>query len=369
MSQPTTNTAGRAEGVSVLLLIREPARLGPALTEWLAELTKLGRDYELVLLDGADQPLVLPAEYADHPGLSLVRPSPPLLPPPLPPPSPPPHAESPVAEAATPEASAPPHTEQPASEAAQPAAEAAAARQPPVAIPADPTEPVTTAQPLPVQTESGGRDEPGGQAEPPEQAVAVPYVPGVGDLVAAGIRASHLPLVLIVGDDYPYAPADAHRLLAAIEKAHPGLDRPVDLVNGCRPGYLGAEELARRHALWGWLLRVLLDYPSDPPKADLGQAAKRYAWWAWLMFGLRVLDVQSGYKLIRRSMLERFPLQSRGEFVFTEILAKVNFLVGQMDECLLSGPSGQVEIDLAALAADRKQLLERPIFRHDLLPA
>ena len=361
MSQPTTNTAGRAEGVSVLLLIREPARLGPALTEWLAELTKLGRDYELVLLDGADQPLVLPAEYADHPGLSLVRPSPPLLPPPLPPPSPPPHAESPVAEAATPEASAPPHTEQPASE-------AATAAQPPVAIPADPTGPETTAQ-LPEQATASTPTASAGQAEPPEQAVAVPYVPGVGDLVAAGIRASHLPLVLIVGDDYPYAPADAHRLLAAIEKAHPGLDRPVDLVNGCRPGYLGAQELARRHALWGWLLRVLLDYPSDPPRADLGKAAKRYAWWAWLMFGLRVLDVQSGYKLIRRSMLERFPLQSRGEFVFTEILAKVNFLVGQMDECLLSGPSGQVEINLAALAADRKRLLEQPIFRHDLLPA
>jgi hypothetical protein len=340
--------------VSVLLLIREPARLATALTEWLAELTKLGRDYELVLLDGAAQPLALPAEYADHPCLSLVRPTPP-------PPPPPPIAESAAAPAASPEAPTAPQTE-------PPAAEAAAARQPPVAIPAEPTEPVTTDQP-PVQTESGVRDEPGGQTEPSEQTVAGSDAPGVGDLVAAGIRASRLPLVLIVGDDYPYAPADARRLLAAIEKAHPGLERPVDLVNGCRPGYLGAEELARRHALWGWLLRVLLDYPSDPPKADLGQAAKRYAWWAWLMFGLRVLDVQSGYKLIRRSMLERFPLQSRGEFVFTEILAKVNFLVGQMDECLLSGPSGQVEIDLAALAADRKQLLERPIFRHDLLPA
>lgn len=345
MNNPTT----APEGLSVLVLIREPERLAAALGEWLPELARLGRDYELLLLDGAAQPLTLPAEQTDNPRVRLVRPAP-TASSPSPPADPPPTNDttSPTTNTAPSANDTPPPTD---TIPATPTPSESVDPQMPITLsaPAHPTDPLTPSEPT----------EP---ATPPE-------LPGVGTLVAAAVRASRLPLVLIVGDDYPYAAADARRLLECLEKQHAGLDRPVDLVNGCRPGRLDARELAKRHAGWGWLLRVLLDYPTEPPKADLGKAAKRYARWAWLMFGVRVLDVQSGYKLVRRTMLERFPLQSRGEFVLTEILAKANFLVAQMDECLLSGPGGVVEINHAALAEDRQRLLNNPVFRHGLLSA
>ena len=67
----------------------------------------------------------------------------------------------------------------------------------------------------------------------------------------------------------------------------------------------------------------------------LGRAESRYWWKCRLLFGLRVGDINSKFKLFRRHVFDRMVLQSDGEFVHAEILAKANFLGSLMDEIVL----------------------------------
>jgi hypothetical protein len=42
--------------------------------------------------------------------------------------------------------------------------------------------------------------------------------------------------------------------------------------------------------------------------------------------GVPLTDIHSGFKLFRRSLFDRFPLQSDGDFAHAEIFAKLTFL-------------------------------------------
>ena len=44
------------------------------------------------------------------------------------------------------------------------------------------------------------------------------------------------------------------------------------------------------------------------------------------VFGIRLADSSCPFKLFRRSVFDHLPVQSRGDFVHTEIVAKANFL-------------------------------------------
>ncbi len=57
-----------------------------------------------------------------------------------------------------------------------------------------------------------------------------------------------------------------------------------------------------------------------------------YRWFVRGVFGVRLTDVDCEFKLFRRSIFERIPIQSNGEFVHAEILAKANFLGCLMTE-------------------------------------
>ena len=52
--------------------------------------------------------------------------------------------------------------------------------------------------------------------------------------------------------------------------------------------------------------------------------------------GVPLTDVNSAFKLIRRPLLDRFPLQSDGDFVHAEIFAKLTFLSCLVAEVPLS---------------------------------
>ena len=57
---------------------------------------------------------------------------------------------------------------------------------------------------------------------------------------------------------------------------------------------------------------------------------------SWLMFGVPLADVNSAFKLFRTAFLDRFPIQSDGDFVHAELVAKATFLTCIMDEVPLT---------------------------------
>ncbi len=115
---------------------------------------------------------------------------------------------------------------------------------------------------------------------------------GYGAALRTGLAAARHPLVCTLPADGSYAPADLPKLLEWIDKADAviGVRRP-------RP----------RLKVWSqhWLVR--------------------------LWFGVQLADPACHFRLYRRDILTRFPIQSQGCFADVEIAAKANYL-----ECLLA---------------------------------
>jgi hypothetical protein len=79
---------------------------------------------------------------------------------------------------------------------------------------------------------------------------------------------------------------------------------------------------------WGWRLfcRVVLGFWPSPLPGWLGWRAHAERLAVRVVFALRTRDVACPFRLMRRSIFRRIPLQSDGPFVHVEILAKANFL-------------------------------------------
>lgn len=140
---------------------------------------------------------------------------------------------------------------------------------------------------------------------------------GLGPSLQFAVDHARFPLLLQVPCDKQYHPQDLARFLRNIDK--------VDLVVGYRvlpvPGWLRAADAVKR-----LLARILLGYLPDRRVTNLGRAtawARRAARW---IFGVRVQDPLCPYRLFRRSIFKRIPIQSRGEFAQVEVLAKANHL-------------------------------------------
>ena len=159
---------------------------------------------------------------------------------------------------------------------------------------------------------------------------------GFGASLRSGFAEARHPLVFYTALDYPYTPADLRSLLSRIDQTDEVFGRKLDVVNGCRTG-------RRVPAFWkavGFAFRlfcrVALGLPLDPVPGWLGLRNHLRSWWAWPLFGVPVLDTDSAFKLFRRRLLDRFPVQSDGGFVHAELLAKATFLACLMDELPLS---------------------------------
>jgi hypothetical protein len=115
---------------------------------------------------------------------------------------------------------------------------------------------------------------------------------GIGAALSSGFGAARFPLVCYAECSSSYQAADLARMLEVIDR--------VDLVSGYRVG------------------------PSSRPLHSWKEFAYRRL--LRVVFGLRLLDMDCPFKLFRRSILARIPIQSAGPFVHIEILAKANFL-------------------------------------------
>jgi glycosyltransferase involved in cell wall biosynthesis len=163
---------------------------------------------------------------------------------------------------------------------------------------------------------------------------------GYGASLRTGLSASQFPLIFCTGFDYAYNPQDLRTLLERIAEADPATGKKIDLVSGyrARNPMTGWRKQAGR--LWRFVLRAALglDVPARP--GWLGAPAHRYAFLVRMLFGPRVGDVDSKFKLFRKSIFERIPIQSDGDFVHAEILAKANFLGCLMDEVPIADRPG-----------------------------
>jgi glycosyltransferase involved in cell wall biosynthesis len=117
--------------------------------------------------------------------------------------------------------------------------------------------------------------------------VPCPAPHGIGASVRAGLAATQSnPLIGLAEFSPDYNPEDLGKLFEAINQ--------VDLVSG-----------VRKNRPSRWAGRCLLE--------------------RWV-FGVRLTDATCPFKLFRRTVFDHLPLQSHGDFVHTEVVAKANFL-------------------------------------------
>jgi glycosyltransferase involved in cell wall biosynthesis len=121
---------------------------------------------------------------------------------------------------------------------------------------------------------------------------------GYGDAVRTGIAAARMPWVFLTDADLQFDLTELEDFLPVAANA--------DIVVGWR--------IARR----------------DPLNRRLNAAA-----WNWLvrrMFRLPVRDVDCAFKLVRRDLLQSFPLEATGAMISTELLVKCLAAGGRLEE-------------------------------------
>jgi glycosyltransferase involved in cell wall biosynthesis len=141
---------------------------------------------------------------------------------------------------------------------------------------------------------------------------------GLGAALRTGIAAARHRLFFYTTADRQYHPDDLKLMLDQIDQ--------VDMVSGYRSWQPVPAWLRGVGFMWRAFLRVVMGVTEEKKPCWLGWPEERKRWLARLLFGLRVQDVNCAYRLFRREVLERFPIQSDGAFAQTELLAKANFL-------------------------------------------
>ena len=170
------------------------------------------------------------------------------------------------------------------------------------------------------------------------------------------------PLFFYTALDYPYTPSDIRPMLDRINLRDEILGKQPDLISGCRTGHAdaGTREVVRpgRGGCSGGSSRA-----CRSANRRRGTAGRRI-WYrvrrSWV-YGVPLADVNSCFKLFRTSFLKRFPIQSDGDFVHTELVAKATFLTSIMDEVPLT-PKPDPIPPLGDTGADSSRVFGDPQF-------
>jgi glycosyltransferase involved in cell wall biosynthesis len=174
------------------------------------------------------------------------------------------------------------------------------------------------------------------ERNPRIRVLTMPKQTGFGACLRMGVAASTQPLIFYTSADHSWHPADLTRMLKSLDVKDEYTGKQVDLVNGHRRGTIWPPRRKWLNRIYRGLVRVALGFLPEPPKGFLGPSENRFWWKCRILFGLRIGDINSKFKLMRRSVIERMELQSDGEFIHAEILAKANFLGCMMDEVVLT---------------------------------
>ena len=193
---------------------------------------------------------------------------------------------------------------------------------------------------------------------------------GFGACVREGLAESKHPLVFYTGCDFAYNPADLRKMLPRLEDMEPVTGQKVGVVTGYRATTPLTGWPKRRDRLWRLFLRIVLGMIVPPRVGWLGKSEHRFAFWMRSLFGLRVEDVNSKFKLFRKSIFTRIPIQSNGDFVHGEILSKANFLSVPIAEIPIAERPGPFPAHAEPPTnISRSKELRRVFFRPDFGPA
>jgi hypothetical protein len=151
---------------------------------------------------------------------------------------------------------------------------------------------------------------------------------GEGAALRTALPFTRHPMICYTLLDSRFRPADLGLLLRKRltgERPDRELDH-VHLVGAYRAGRPFPAPLRLAGMLWRLFCRVVLSYSPRPLPGSLGWRAHLGRVLVRALFGVRYHDVGCPFRLLRREVFDRLPLQSDGPFVHVEILAKANFL-------------------------------------------
>jgi len=174
---------------------------------------------------------------------------------------------------------------------------------------------------------------------------------GFGACLRTALAESHHPIVFYTSADHGWHASDLPRMLKSLEIKDEFTDKQVQVVNGHRRGTVLPAGRKRMNRLYRWFVRVVYGFWPEPPRGFLGVTESRFWWRCRLLFGLRLGDPSCKFKIFRRSVLDRIEIQSDGDFVHAELLAKANFLGCMIDEVVLNDrevppPAPNVSVDM-----------------------
>jgi len=159
-----------------------------------------------------------------------------------------------------------------------------------------------------------------------------PNAHGFGAALRSALEKARYPLFFYTSLEYPYAPADLRKLLDRMDD--------VDLVSGYRAALRLSRSARILQAIINLVTMILIGLKRDGLPGWLGWKAHTYSWLVRFLLGVHVIDVDSAFKLFRREIFARIPIQSDGILVHTEIIAKANFLNCWMDEIPIGAAAG-----------------------------
>ena len=148
----------------------------------------------------------------------------------------------------------------------------------------------------------------------------IPYERSAGFRAALNdaLGSAQYPLLAFAPCDLHYQPANLEGMLKLIDQ--------VDLVVGYRAGGTPPPWRVMVDTVIGLASRLILGVPLPPRDCWLGVDGWGRRWLARWIFGVRVVDPECPFRLARREIFQRLPIQSGGPFVQVEMLAKANHL-------------------------------------------
>lgn len=159
---------------------------------------------------------------------------------------------------------------------------------------------------------------------------------GFGACLRTALAEAHYPLFCYVSPDYPYTPHDLYGMLDRIELRDEILGKQADLISGARRGRKAPLVAQGVGWLWRTFWRLFAGMKTEPAETWPGFRGRLYGAFVGWVFGVPMADVGSTFKLFRTDFLRRVPIQSDGDFVHTELVAKATFLTSIMDEVPLT---------------------------------
>jgi glycosyltransferase involved in cell wall biosynthesis len=180
---------------------------------------------------------------------------------------------------------------------------------------------------------------------------------GIGAALRTGLEATTHPLLACAVCDPAYRPEDLAPFLASIDKVH------------FLTGYRAADPIPGPLRLLGMLARlfshVIFSGASPRLPGWLGWRGHFGSLLARIFFGVRLRDLGCPYRVFRREVLARSPLQSNGSFALVEQIAKINFaghLFGEEIPLSISPAFGWYLQPTGVVLREARRLFSHPSF-------